>query len=222
MTGHFYTWRIYHPNNWKPKIVSGASYTEPPVNENHEYLIDAQNSEGEFDGYLITTLTDEMPTISEYWALRGWQIEQRGRWNKVDVSPTLEELEIVELIEVHNPWTIYGINEDGSEAEQPTASPSRPQDWGDARWHYERFKLEWETSGKRYINHAHCWTDIQLTQPRTYPHLFASLIVTILMPGQKAELCGRDYLGEEDFWDEEWGPMPPVYHDPDENYDFYE
>ena len=222
MAEHFYSWRLYHPDNYKPDIMSAASYTEPPVNEDYDYLIDAQNDEGEFDGYLIATLTDEMPTVSEQWASRGWLLEAKGRWNKVDPSPGLEELQVVELVEVHNVWTIYGIDSDGSEVEEPSASPSRPQDWGDPRWHYELFKFEWLTGSKQYINHAHCWTDLKLNSPHTYPHLFASLMVTILRPGRKPELCGWEYLEEEDFWDPEWGPMPPVYEDPDENYDEYE
>ncbi len=32
------------------------------------------------------------------------------------------------VIEVHNAYTIYGINEDGTEAEQPIMQFSRPQD----------------------------------------------------------------------------------------------
>lgn len=222
MAEHFYAWRLYHPDNWKPDKISGASYTEPPVNEDHEYLIDVENDEGEFDGYLIATLTDQIPTVSEYWGSRGWLLERRERWNKVDLSPGLEERQIVEIIEVHNVWAVYGLHEDGTPVDQPIAEPARPQDWGDPRWHYERFRFEWQTKSKHYINHAHCWTDIkELTQDQSYPHLFASLIVTILMPGTPEELCGKDYLAEDDFWSTEWGDVPEIYA-VDEDYEYDE
>lgn len=126
-----------------------------------------------------------------------------------------------ETVEVHNAYAIHGLDEHGEEVDPAYLIYFRPQDWGDPqRWHYERFRLEW-FSDKHYINNAHCWTDLKMPR-HEYLHLFCEAIVQILMPGSKAELCGREYLAEDDFWDEEWGLMPPYYQDPDADYDEYE
>ena len=124
----------------------------------------------------------------------------------------------IETIELHNAVAIYGLNEDGSEVEQPIMSFYRPQDWGNPkRWHYEFFRLEWVHKNKKYINNCHCWTDLK--NPKGgYPLLFAEGIAMILMPGHSPQECGRDYLRGDDFWCEEWGEMPP-YYDPTEEYD---
>lgn len=118
-----------------------------------------------------------------------------------------------DTVEVHNAWTIYGLNSDGTLAEKPIAQLSRPQDWGDSRWHYERFRFDWITESAHYIHHVHCWTDLQLAERGEYPMLFAQLIVQIAMPGTNPKLCGREYLGEDDFWNDDWGELPP-YFDP--------
>lgn len=82
--GHLYVWRVYHPNNWKPDKVSAKEYTESPASVQHQYLIHAEDGQGRFDGYLIGTLTNDMPPLSEYWASKGWRIESKGSWEKVD------------------------------------------------------------------------------------------------------------------------------------------
>lgn len=123
------------------------------------------------------------------------------------------------VIETHNAYTIYGVDEKGNEVEQKMAAiGERPQDWGHPRWHYEHFRFEWLTPEARYINDAHCWTDLR-REPGQYPGLFASLVAMILQPGQPVELCGREYLAEDDFWSKCWGPLPPIFaqeHDEDE------
>jgi hypothetical protein len=113
--------------------------------------------------------------------------------------------------EVHNVWAVY----ENPEGDTPLAEHARPQDWGDPRWHYEKFRLEWQhttADGEvaRYINHAHCWTEIRL-ELYQYPEHFASLIVQIMYPGSHPKLCGREYLEENDFWEEEWGKQPPYF-----------
>jgi hypothetical protein len=128
------------------------------------------------------------------------------------------------IVEVHNAWSIYGLDKDGAVAEKPLAMLGRPQDWGDSkRWTYHRVKFEWHTApdGKHYINNCHCWTDLKLESPAKYLELFAPLIVHILMPGEPAELCGRDFLEEEDFWSKRWGQQPPVYDRPGDD-DWYD
>ena len=126
----------------------------------------------------------------------------------------------IEIVVVHNVWTVYGLNPDGSEVEQPIAQMSRPQDWGDKkRWHYERFCFEWIQETHHYINYVHCWTDLKLEQRGEYPMLFAQFIVQITMPGANPYLCGMDYLDEDDFWLREWGAMPPYYEEDEEQED---
>lgn len=154
-------------------------------------------------------LADQITSaIADYDVLS--QVLQAG-WDEsldIKVNPqTSNQPVIAEIVEVHNAWTVYGLDEDGK---KPFATFSRPQDWGDrSRWHYEKFRFEWVTEGKHYINHVHCWTDIK--EPKQgYPALFAPLIVQILMPSRDPRLCGQSYLDEEDFWDEAWGEMPPI------------
>lgn len=117
------------------------------------------------------------------------------------------------IVEVHNCWTIYGANPDGSKSENRLACFERPQDWGHPRWTYNRFHFEWPTDDTHYVNHAHCWTDVPGLDPGDYPEFFAPLIVKVMMPGHTEQLCGRDYLHPEDFWSDEWGEMPPVYEE---------
>lgn len=126
----------------------------------------------------------------------------------------------VHTVEVHNAWTIYGINPDGTESDQKLAELRRPQDWGHPRWHYTHYRLEFDEGGSRIINHAHCWTDLTRASHQ-YRELFASLIIQALMPGSPAELCGDEFLDEDDFWSEAWGPTPPLYAEDDEDA-FYE
>lgn len=124
------------------------------------------------------------------------------------------------IVQVHNCWTIYGANPDGSPSETKLACFERSQDWGHPRWQYTRFRFDWlAPDGKHYINHAHCWTDIPGLKPGDLPELFSSLVVKVMMPGHQEQLCGRDYLHPEDFWDKEWGQMPPFF-EPDEGEDW--
>ena len=126
-----------------------------------------------------------------------------------------------EIRETHNAVTIYGMNDDGTEAERPIAEFSRPQNWGDTeRWHYEFFRLSWVSDGNEYINNCHCYTDIKNPECG-YSILFAQCVATILYPGRPPQLCGREYLDEDDFWLDEWGEMPPHYY-PDEEEDWFE
>lgn len=126
----------------------------------------------------------------------------------------------IHTLEVHNAWTIYGLNPDGTESEQKVAEFRRPQDWGHPRWTYKRYRLEYDEGGSRLITHAYCWTDLQRA-PHQYHELFAPLIIQSLSPGRPGALCGDEYLDEDDFWEEAWGPMPPLFDEDDEDA-FYE
>lgn len=109
-----------------------------------------------------------------------------------------------------NCWTIYTSDDPN----QPhLAEIGRPQDWGDPKWMYRVYVIE----AMGYRNTVHCWLDQQVQE---YKHLemFAGCVATILLPGWKPELSGRDFLAEDDFWEEAWGPMPEHYEE-EEEYD---
>lgn len=124
------------------------------------------------------------------------------------------------IIEVHNVWTIYGVNADGTEADTKLAAAGqRPQDWGHPRWKYHEFRFDWISGDKHWINHFHGWTDLDRPE-HEYPSLFAPLMVTIMQPGQKPQLCGRTHLSLDDFWLDEWGEWPPIYDDHEAENDY--
>lgn len=162
----------------------------------------------ELQAVLVRATTPDMAR----WIDLGWNeeydVDDQGNFVHQPIGRATE------TVKVHNCWTIYGANPDGSESETKLAEFGRPQDWGDPRWQYTRFRFDWlAPDGKHYINHAHCWTDIPGLKPGDLPELFASLIVRIMMPGHKEQLCARDYLHPEDFWSSEWGEMPPIYEE---------
>lgn len=131
------------------------------------------------------------------------------------MQTTPEQLPVVE---VHNAWTIYGMNPNGREARQPIAMHGRPQDWGDKkRWSYHIMAFEWVHDGTRYRNNLHGWTDLK-RKPYQYPQLFASLVIQILQPGTDPRLCGRSHLDTDDEWLDAWGEQPP-YIDDDQDAD---
>lgn len=115
---------------------------------------------------------------------------------------------------VHNVWTVYGLNPDGSEASEAVALKQRPQDWGDPKWYYELYRFDRWIKGEHYINYAHCWTDLKKPIGE-YAHLFSQMIVSILIPGDNELLCGKQFLADDDFWNNAWGARPP-HHETDE------
>lgn len=87
---------------------------------------------------------------------------------------------------------------------------SRPQDWGDPAWNYHFVKLQAKWNDTIYINNCHLWTT------KTYDlheliGTFGTAIGMILQPGKPPEICDRSHLQEDDFWDKEWGEMPPYF-----------
>lgn len=122
-------------------------------------------------------------------------------------------------VEVHNVYTLYELNEDGSAAENKLVCFNRPQDWGSSRWNYYRCKVEFESGGTRYINNCHLWQEVARTPTEAFQAI-APYLFMVLQPGSDPELSGREYLAEEDFWDEEWGKMPPIFESQEDGYDY--
>jgi hypothetical protein len=117
-----------------------------------------------------------------------------------------------QTVEVHNVYTLYELNEDGSTAEQKLVCFNRPQDWGDPRWHYHRCKTKFESNGTCYINHCHLWQEVERNPVEAFQAI-APYLFMVLQPGTKPELCSKDFMEPEDFWLESWGKMPPVFED---------
>jgi hypothetical protein len=115
-------------------------------------------------------------------------------------------------MEVHHAWTIYGLDSDGNELPNLVPIYCRPQYWGHPRWIYHRYLFEWRTLDQPFRSFCHCWTDLK-RELREYPLLFANVIVLIMVPGRPFQLCGRDYLAQDDIWFDEWGPKPPYYNE---------
>lgn len=81
--GYLYVWRVYHSDNWKPDMISAKEYALPITTTEYQFLMIAEDDQERFDGYLIGTLTDEMPLLTTYWSARGWQIEAKGSMQKI-------------------------------------------------------------------------------------------------------------------------------------------
>lgn len=114
------------------------------------------------------------------------------------------------LKKVTNCWTIY--TSDRPDEQLNLAEIGRPQDWGNAKkWMYRVYVLE----AQGYRNEVHCWIDERVSEAE-HLEAFASLICTITLPGWNPKLSGRDYMDEDDFWEKEWGEMPPFYEPGDE------
>lgn len=128
---------------------------------------------------------------------------------------TEQSTEKTELVPVTNVWTIY------REGDDTMAVLARPQDWGNpAKWMYDVYTLE----GHGHRNEVHCWLQLlpgevagEHILPAVHLEAFSQLIVQILLPGTPLHECNKQYLREDDFWDDAWGKMPPYYEDEDED-----
>ena len=124
----------------------------------------------------------------------------------------------MKTVEVHNVYTLYELDEDGSSSETPILGFSRPQDWGDSsRWHYHWCRIEFSLVDTTYINNCHVWQEVERNSIEAFeyiaPHLFM-----VMMPGAIMQLAGKEFLESDDFWQKEWGEMPPYYEPNDEDY----
>lgn len=130
------------------------------------------------------------------------------------MNPTPPTPQEQELTILHNNFTIYHSKRKGKPALMEHA---RPQDWGDPKYTYRSYYYEATIAGQKYGHHCHCWTDAPALEEWEYPSFFAPCVVQLLMPGTPREEVGRRYLGEEDFWNDEWGPRPPYFDEFSEN-----
>lgn len=117
----------------------------------------------------------------------------------------------------HNPWTIYRLNADGSEAAEAVAEHSRPQNWGQPdTWMYRVYALQCTIRGRTYRNYAHCWAELPITEAE-HLELFAPLIAQIMFPSTPVQRCADTHLVVDDFWATDWGPLPPLYDGSDDD-----
>ena len=131
-------------------------------------------------------------------------------------TPGVEQLPIVET---HNCYTLYELDEDGYKESTRLLTFSRPQDWANPkRWHYHYCKIELSFKGTHYINHCHIWQGVERNTFEACKYISQSLFM-FMQPGKAVELCANTHLAEEDFWLNEWGDKPPVFYDPDEYFD---
>jgi hypothetical protein len=124
------------------------------------------------------------------------------------------------VVEVHNCYTLYELNSDGSQAKQPLLSfGNRPQDWGHPRWHYYFCKIFVAIGKTQYFNNCHIWQEVERSDLKAYQKVAPALFM-VLQPGQPRELCDRSHLDIDDFWEDSWGKMPPYYNqESDEDYE---
>ena len=64
------------------------------------------------------------------------------------------------MIELHNAWQV--ILADATEDTSGLIMFTRPQDWGDPKWHYKTVTVEMEIDGKTYRNTTHIWCDVPM------------------------------------------------------------
>src|SRR5689334_3877727 len=84
----------------------------------------------------------------------------------------------------------------------------RPQDWGNAKqWMYRAYEVE----AFGYHGVIHCWLDHQVPEDQHREIFVPMLHRGPALPGEPKELCGNEFMEEEDFWDKSWGKMPPFY-----------
>ena len=125
-----------------------------------------------------------------------------------------------QVVEVHNCYTFYELNPDGTRAKQGILSfGNRPQDWGHPRWRYRFCKISVVIGQRHYINNCHIWQEVERPDMEAYQAVSQALFM-VMQPGEPKELCDRSHLDEDDFWEESWGEMPPYYEkDLDEDYE---
>lgn len=127
------------------------------------------------------------------------------------------------VTEVHNVYTVYELEPDGTQSAEPMLTFSRPQDWGHPRWRYHYCRIDFDADshfaakGQRYIHHCHAWQEVKRSTIEAM-QMIAEHLWLVYQPGVRPELCDRSHLQEDDFWSDEWGPAPPHFEEPDNEY----
>lgn len=126
----------------------------------------------------------------------------------------------METIEVHNIYTLYELEEDGTASATPILSFSHPQDWGDStRWHCHQCRVQYQLRGTTYINNCHVWQEVDISSIEAFQRI-ASQLFMVMMPGSIEQLAQCAFLDSDDFWLPEWGEMPPYYERDEDDYDY--
>jgi len=88
MEDNFFTWRVFHPsNNYNDTDLPFI----PLITDEYDFLQTFRDLEGNIDGFMIATSTDEQPSIHEYWRNKGWQIRKIGSGRRVEIDLELED-----------------------------------------------------------------------------------------------------------------------------------
>lgn len=115
------------------------------------------------------------------------------------------------IVEVHNVYTLYELDEGGEKVDTPILEFFRPQDWGDAsRWHYHQCQVQFSLRESTYINNCHIYQEVERDLVSACQEI-ASYLFMVMMPGTPEQIAGSSHLREDDFWLLEWGPLPPTY-----------
>lgn len=122
-------------------------------------------------------------------------------------------------VNVHNVYTLQELDENGNPSPTPLLSFFRPQDWGNSsRWHYHQCSIQFTLDGTTYINNCHLYQEIERNSIEAFQFVSEYLFM-VALPGCKQELAAKSHLNEDDFWEKEWGDLPPYYEEPDEEYE---
>jgi hypothetical protein len=170
-----------------------------------KHQLDFANKMGKQFQKAITSLHPEADEVIEM----GWN-------TRFDVDKTGDFVNPHAAKEVHNVFALYSDDEGGDSL---LGLGSRPQDWGDPKWKYKTIQTEMSIDGQAYRYTAHFWFTENYTDGEFMQQGWVQqMVFSPYLPGADKELCGRDYLEEEDFWQDEWGKMPPFYEGEDDDF----
>jgi hypothetical protein len=144
------------------------------------------------------------------------QVIEMG-WNtRFDVDKSGSFVNPHEPLEVHNIFTLYS-DEDDDNSDALLAFGSRPQDWGNPKWRYKKITASFSIDAQEYKQVCHFWFTEKWTDAEFMQQDYVKQMVgSPYLPGSDKELCGREYLAEDDFWSDDWGKMPPHFEPTDE------
>lgn len=172
-------------------------------------------SAAEVASSMATNLTAKLGEIDPEIATalnQGWD-------TSLDCTPEeFDRLQAGKRLVIHNAFTLYEGEADGKPGS--VLSFNRPQDWSDrTRWHYNQVIISFPIeSGIEHVYHCHLWQETARSLSQACAAL-GNLFSFLHIPGQPWQLCGREFLGEEDFWFGSSSDRPPIYQEDSEMYD---